>query len=147
MWSDTRDFTPEERKRFEDNHWEDFNAWLAEVAEFRGMTFEDAEKLAHGRIWTGRQAKENGLIDDVGGLDRAIEIAKELAEIPAEDKVTVVHYPEKKDILEVILSGEGNFATAAVRWAIYRFIRGDLAETWNMMTDETVWYMEEFSLE
>ena len=147
MWSDTRDFTPEERKRFEENHWEDFNAWLADVAEFRGMTFEEAEKLAHGRIWTGRQAKENGLIDDVGGLDRAIEIAKELAEIPAEDGVTLVHYPEKKDIIDAILSGEGDFATAAVRWVIYRFIRNDLAETWNMMTDNSVLYMEDVYFE
>ncbi len=147
MWSDTRDFTPEERKRFEENHWEDFNVWLADVAEFRGMTFEEAEKLAHGRVWTGRQAKENGLIDEVGGLDRAIEIAKELAEIPAEDGVTVVHYPEQKELIDIILSGEGNLATAAVRWVIYRFIRDDLAETWNMMTDNTVFYMEEVYFE
>ncbi len=147
MWSDTRDFTPEERKRFEENHWEDFNAWLADVAEFRGMTFEEAEKLAHGRVWSGRQAKENGLIDEVGGLDRAIEIAKELAEIPAEDNVTLVHYPEKKDIIDAILSGEGDFATAAVRWVVYRFIRDDLAETWNMMKDNSTLYMEKVDFE
>ena len=111
------------------------------------MTFEEAEKLAHGRVWTGRQAKENGLIDEVGGLDRAIEIAKELAEIPVEDGVTVVHYPEQKELIDIILSGEGNLATAAVRWVIYRFIRDDLAETWNMMTDNTVFYMEEVYFE
>jgi protease-4 len=147
MWSDTKDFTPEERKRFEENHWDDFNAWLADVAKFRGMTFEEAEKLAHGRVWTGNQAKENGLIDDVGGLDRAIEIAKELAEIPADEGVTIVHYPEKKELIDVILSGEGDFATAAVRWVIYRFIKDDLAETWNMMNESRVFYMEDAYLE
>jgi protease-4 len=134
LFSDTRDFTPEERARFEKNHWEDFNAWLADVAAFRGMTFEEAEKLAHGRIWSGRQAKENGLIDEVGGLDRAIEIAKELAEIPAEEKVTVVHYPEKKDLLDMILSGGGDgMAASAARWALYRFIREDLVGTMEML--------------
>jgi len=129
IWSDTRDFTPEERARFEENHWQDFNVWLADVAAFRGMTFEDAEKLAHGRVFSGRQAKENGLIDDVGGLDRAIELAKELAGIPADEKVTVVHYPKKKDLLDMILSGGDNMVASAARWALYRFIREDLAGT------------------
>jgi protease-4 len=129
IWSDSRDFTPEERARFEENHWQDFNAWLADVAAFRGMTFEGAEKLAHGRVFTGRQAKENGLIDEVGGLDRAIELAKELAEIPADEKVTVVHYPKKKDLIDVILSGGDNMVASAARWMLYRFIREDLAGT------------------
>lgn len=133
LWSDTRDFTPEERARFEENHWADFNAWLADVAAFRGMTFEEAEKLAHGRIWTGRQAKENGLVDEVGGLDRAVEIAKELAEIPADEKVTLVHYPEKQELLDMILSGGGDAVTTAARWALYRFVRGEVAGTIEML--------------
>jgi hypothetical protein len=61
--------------------------------------------------------------------------------------VTVVHYPEKKDIMEVLLSGEGDFAKAAVRWVIYRFIRDDLTETWNMMTDNPALYMEDLYFE
>ena len=134
MWSDSRDFSADERARFEQNHWEDFNAWLADVAAFRGMTFEEAEKLAHGRIWSGRQAKENGLIDDVGGLDRAIEIAKELAEIPADEKVTVVHYPEKRDLFDIILGG-GDVVAAAARWTLYRIIREDLRGTIEMMEE------------
>jgi protease-4 len=147
MWSDTRDFTESERERFEKNHWEGFNEWLADVAEYRGMTFEEAEKLAHGRIWTGRQAKENGLIDDVGGLDRAVEIAKELADIPADEKVTLVHYPEKKDLLELILSGGGGGTTAAVRWVLYRFIRDDLAESYRLLTDGTLDYLADVPVE
>lgn len=135
IWSDSRDFTPEERARFEENHWQDFNAWLADVAEFRGMTFEEAEKLAHGRIWTGRQAKENGLIDDIGGLDRAIELAKELAEIPSDEKVTVVHYPEKKDLIDMILSGGGDMVVSAARLVLYRFIREDLVGTVKMIEE------------
>ena len=142
IWSDTRDFTPEERKRFEENHWEDFNAWLADVAESRGMTFEEAEKLAHGRIWSGRQAKENGLVDEVGGLDRAIELAKELAEIPADEKVTVVHYPVQRDLFEMILGG-GDVVAAASRWALYRLIREDLASTVEMMREGTFDYIPE----
>ena len=131
MWSPYMDFTPEERARFEDDHWKSFNLWLDRVAKKRGMTFEQAEKLAHGRVWTGRQAVANGLIDDVGGLDRAVEIAKELAGIPADEKVTLVHYPEQQDLMDVILSGGDT--TMTIKWMIYRFIREDLAESWNLV--------------
>jgi protease-4 len=141
MWSSYRDFTDQERERFEDNHWDGFNTWLADVAEHRGMTFEEAEKLAHGRVWTGNQAKANGLIDEVGGLDKAIEIAKQMAEIPEDEDVTIVHYPEKQGFLDMILGGGGD-ATAVVRYLIYRFIRDDLAETWNMLTQRHLYMME-----
>ncbi|MCP3860914.1 MAG: signal peptide peptidase SppA, partial [Phycisphaeraceae bacterium] len=83
MWSADRDFTDAERERFETDHWRGFNEWLQDVADHRGMTFEEAEKLAHGRVFTGRQSLANGLIDELGGYDRAVELAKELAEIPA----------------------------------------------------------------
>ncbi len=141
MWSDLRDFTDEERQRFEADHWKGFNWWLADVADERGMTFEEAEKLAHGRVWTGRQAKANGLVDEVGGLDRAIEMAKELAGIPADEKVTVVHYPKKKDLLEILLSGGGDL-TAAAKYIVYRFIHNDIAETWNTIAREPMYMME-----
>ncbi|MBN1162969.1 MAG: signal peptide peptidase SppA [Candidatus Krumholzibacteriota bacterium] len=142
MMSDLRDFTREEREIFERNHWDGFNHWLRDVCERRGMTFEEGEKLAHGRVWTGRQAKNNGLVDELGGLDRAIELAKELAEIPAEEKVSVVHYPVKKDLLETLMGGGGSF-TAAARYLVYRFIREDLAETWNLVTDQKLYLVND----
>ena len=141
FYSDTRDFTPEERARFEQNHWDGFNLWLADVAKHRGMTFSQAESLAHGRVWTGRQAKANGLIDELGGLDRAIEVAKELAKIPADEKVTVVHYPAKKGFLQVLL-GEGGGISAAARYAVYRFIHEDVADTWRMLNEGNLYVTE-----
>jgi protease-4 len=143
--SDYRDFTKEEREIFEKTHWDDFNAWLGDVAQRRGMTFEDAEKLAHGRVWTGRQAKANGLVDEVGGLDRAIEVAKELAKIPTDEKVTIVHYPKKKSLVEMIFAGEESITTAA-RWMIFHFIHDDLAETWNTMTSGQLYLAEDVSI-
>jgi protease-4 len=94
------------------------------------MSFEEAEKLAHGRVWTGRQGRENGLVDETGGLDRAIAVARELAAIPEKDKVTVEHFPVKKSFVEELMSGGGFSAVA--EYVVYRFIRADLAETWNM---------------
>ena len=66
IMSDHRGFTPEQRARFEEDHWAGFNIWLEDVAKHRDMTFEQAERLAHGRVWSGRQAKENGLVDELG---------------------------------------------------------------------------------
>jgi protease-4 len=129
MWSEHTDFTRAQRERHVDEHWKNFNRWLADVAEYRGMTFEEAEKLAHGRVWTGRQAKENGLIDEVGGLDRAIELAKEEAGIDVAEEVTLVHYPKKKGLLASIAGGDSPIS-AAIRWAVYRFIHEDLEQTY-----------------
>ena len=126
--SDLRDFTPEERARFEENHWNGFNDWLRDVAEHRDMSFEDAEKLAHGRVWTGRQAVANGLVDEIGDLKHAIELAGQLAGIPADEQVTVEHFPKQKGLLESLMSGDSAGATAA-HWIVYRTIREDVAET------------------
>ncbi|MBP2680860.1 MAG: protease-4 [Candidatus Krumholzibacteriota bacterium] len=127
LYSDHQDFTEEQRARFEDNHWDGFNEWFYDVAKHRGIPADQLEKLAMGRVWTGRQAKENKLIDEVGGLDKAIAVAKELAGIPADQQVTLLHYPKKKGLLETIMSEGG--PTTAVRWALYRFIREDFGRT------------------
>ena len=130
--SDLQDFTPEERARFEENHWNGFNDWLRDVAEHRDMSFEDAEKLAHGRVWTGRQAVANGLVDEIGDLKHAIELAGQLAGIPADEQVTVEHFPKQKGLLESLMSGDSAAATAA-HWIVYRTIREDVAETLNFV--------------
>jgi len=145
MWSGYRDFSERERERFEENHWADFNAWLSDIADHRGMTFEEAEKLAQGRVWSGRQGKANGLVDEVGGLDRAIALARELAEIPADEKVTVVHYPEPQCLVDMILGGGD--VSAAGRWAVYRLIRHDLVETWNRLAGRPLCLMDWIAVE
>jgi len=146
FYSDYRDFTPEERVVFEKNHWAGFDMWLRDVAARRKMTYEKVSQLAMGRVWTGRQAKANGLIDEVGGLDKALEVAKELAKIPADEKVTVVHYPKKKGILSMLMAGEGG-ATEAVNYCIYRYLRNDVAETWRSITQRDLYLMDEAAAE
>jgi protease-4 len=143
FYSDYADFTPEQRKRFEENHWAGFDMWLRDVAARRKMTYEKATSLALGRVWTGRQAKANGLVDELGGLDKAIEVAKDLAKIPAEQKVTVVHYPKKKGLLQSLLGGEGGGLTAAANWVIYRYIREDVAETWSTLSARNLYMLDE----
>jgi protease-4 len=135
MDASDRDFSEQEWQRFTDNHWDHFNRWLADVAEHRGMSFEEAEKLAHGRVFSGRQSVANGLVDSLGGLDHAVEVAKELAGIPTDEQVSLAHFPEKKDLVESLLGGDDEVATAA-RWTVYRMMREDLAETWRMIEQQ-----------
>ena len=130
--ADFRNYSPEEWERFTQNHWDSFNYWLSEVAKDRGMSFEEAELLAHGRVWTGRQAVANGLIDEVGGLDKAIEVAKELADLEADEKVTLVHYPEEQELLDMVMGGGGE-ASLALRSAIFSQIRAEA-----MLTEHTL---------
>ncbi|MBN1825394.1 MAG: signal peptide peptidase SppA [Candidatus Eisenbacteria bacterium] len=145
IWSSQRDFTDEEWERFTENHWEGFNMWLRDVAEKRGMTFEEAEKLAHGRVWTGRQALANGLIDGIGGMDRAVALARDLAEIPEDEMVNVTHFPKEKGLVESIMSGELDFSYLA-RVALYHFIRDDLTATWKLLTDGGALLYEETAI-
>ncbi len=130
MDSPWRDYTPEERQRFEDDHWKGFNHWLRDVAEHRGKSFDEAEKLAHGRVWSGRQAVANGLVDELGDFEHAVQVAKDLVGIPADENVTLVHFPEKKSLVQTLLSGD---LAVAARWAVYRAIREDVSETWKIL--------------
>lgn len=145
FWDDTRDFTDEEWARFSENHWDDFNAWLRDVAEKRGMTFEEAELLAHGRVWMGTQAKENGLIDELGGYYDAIALAKELGGVSADEDVTIEHYPKEKGFLESIMSGG---IAAAVDWVVYDFIQTKARETFQLVSGgRPVWLREDMLIE
>ena len=123
LGTDYRDPTDAECHRHVDAHWKSLNAWLEDVALKRGMTFERAESLAHGRVWTGRQALANGLIDAVGNYDDALALAAELAEIDPETPLDVVHLPATMGLLESFFSdepGSGDPVAAAARAALYR---------------------------
>ena len=112
FYSDSRAFTEEERARFRAMLREGYDAFLERVAEARGKSTEEVDAVARGRVWSGRMAKEVGLVDELGGLERAIELAKEQAGYGASDRFELVVYPEKKSVFEALL---GNFLSARAR--------------------------------
>jgi protease-4 len=57
-------------------------------------------------VWTGAQARVNGLVDELGGLDRAVELVKQRAKIAASEKITLVAYPPRRNVLEMLLNRE-----------------------------------------
>ena len=100
--SDYKPMSPEGRQKLREGIDATYTAFVSRVAEARKKPYEEIEPLAQGRVWLGSQAKGNGLIDEIGGIDRAIELVKERAKIGKDQKVTLVAYPPKRTFLEVM---------------------------------------------
>jgi protease-4 len=78
------------------------------VAEGRKRPYDQMEALAQGRVWLGAQAKMNGLVDEIGGLDRAVEMIKQRTNIAASEQVTLVTYPPRRTLLEMLLKSSND---------------------------------------
>jgi protease-4 len=101
IFRETEKWTPEERAKMESQADKIYkNDFLPKVANGRKKTTDEVDSLGQGRVWTGTQAKQNGLIDEFGGLEKAIEIAKQLAGLPADKDVKRVGYPEPRSFLD-----------------------------------------------
>ncbi len=98
-------WTEEERAKMEGQAQQVyFTDFLPKVAKGRNMNVEKVDSLGQGHVWTGTQAKQNGLVDEIGGLETAIGIAKKLAEIPDDEEVTRVPYPSPGSFFESYFS-------------------------------------------
>ena len=101
IFRETEKWTPEERAKMEDMaHGVYYDNFVPKVAQGRKKSAEEVNTLGQGRVWTGTQAKGNGLLDEFGGLEKAISIAKELANLPADKEVKRVVFPEPRPFLE-----------------------------------------------
>jgi protease-4 len=95
-------FSDDQRARLQDYMQGFYDNFVEKAASSRRTTRERIEAVAQGRVWTGAQAKQHGLVDELGGLSRAIAIAKERAKIPADEDVEVVVYPTRRSIYEAL---------------------------------------------
>jgi protease-4 len=102
IFSDWSDWSDAERTLFKGFIEHTYKIFVGKVAEGRKKTDQEIHKIAKGRIWTGRQGKEIGLVDELGGLDKAIAIAKEMAGIPEKTEPALVEFPKQKDLFEMI---------------------------------------------
>ena len=101
IYTATRALTKSEIAIIQNSVNEGYESFTSKAAAGRDMPLEDLKAIASGRVWTGLQAKENGLIDVLGGLDTAIEIAAAKAGI--EDDYKLRYYPVKKSSLEELI--------------------------------------------
>src|ERR1051325_1231506 len=115
MFRETEKFSDDERAKFEDwiktTYYQDF---VPKVAKGRNKDAQFVDSVGQGRVWTGAQAKDRSLVDEFGGLDKAIEVAKQLAKIPADKGVERVILPYPTTFLQDLLSGDGDNSNTQV---------------------------------
>lgn len=90
-----RPLHPEERDRFEKMIRLYYKDFLGKVAEGRGMSEDEVHEVAQGRVWTGTDGLKKGLVDEIGGLDKAIKMAREAAGIKPDREIDIVEMPHK----------------------------------------------------
>ncbi len=102
--SDYQPLSEAARKKLRDGIDDNYRTFVQKVADARKRKFEQIEPLAQGRVWLGSQAKARGLVDELGGIDRAIELARRKAQIPDTQEVNLVVYPPKRSVIDRLLS-------------------------------------------
>jgi protease-4 len=125
MMSPFDTFTPDQRARLQDYMNGFYEHFVATVAESRDKTPAEIHAVAQGRVWTGRQAREHGLVDALGGLDTAIALAKERAGIPADEEVDVVFYPPRRTLFEAVREQFGSAGLRATLASPLHAVIGD----------------------
>jgi protease-4 len=95
-------FSAEQRAKVLDYMQGFYDNFVEKAAQSRRTTPERIDAIAQGRVWTGQQAKANGLVDELGGLMRAVAIAKERAKIDADEEVELVVYPPRRSLYEAL---------------------------------------------
>src|SRR5690606_10052932 len=117
----TEPFTAAEERVIQQNVENGYEIFLKRVADARGMTRDEVHEVAQGRVYTGEDALEAGLIDELGGLDRAAEIAAEMAGI---SEYTLENYPKKKGIMEVLYGS----SMAKAKSVLFNWIPADIQQ-------------------
>ncbi len=98
IYTVTRRLNSYERQIIQGTVEEGYETFTRKVAESRNMSQEDVKEIAEGRVWTGEQALENGLVDRLGSFDDAVQLAVQLADI--EDNYRLNYYPKQKPFLQ-----------------------------------------------
>jgi protease-4 len=103
IFTEYRPWTDEERAKIRELMTEFYREFVSKAAQGRKRTYEQVHEVAQGRVWTGREALDRGLVDRMGGMDVALAMAKERAGIRKDQDVRLVVLPERKGLLEQFL--------------------------------------------
>ena len=102
----TRAFNADEKAAMQNYINNGYKLFVKRCADGRGMSVEAIERIAEGRVWTGATAKEIGLVDELGGLDKALEIAAEKAEIEA---YSIINYPKESGFFSSLMNEKDDY--------------------------------------
>lgn len=95
-------FSPEQAEQYERLMGRIYDAFVGHVAEGRELTREAVDAVAQGRIWTGRQALDHGLVDHLGGLDAALDLARQQAGLEAGESTAIDFYPRPPSLMDFL---------------------------------------------
>lgn len=111
--SSSSSFSAEDRAAFSTSMDRIYDGFIERVARGRKLPQEQVREIAKGRVWTGAQAKEIGLVDQLGGLEDAITKARQLAKIPSSESVRFKRYPTPQNAWEALASAFGTSSQSA----------------------------------
>ncbi len=100
IFADHAKFSPSQRRLLQTHLDEFYERFLARVAEGRGLDRDQVHAVAQGRVWTGSQALDAGLVDGLGGLDRALASVRSLLDVPQDEPLTLVTRERQLGLLE-----------------------------------------------
>ena len=115
----TRPLTDVEKAVWQKKTEEIYNSFTEKAAEGRNMSVEELRKVASGRVWTGAQAKERGLVDVLGNFEDAVEIAA--AKAGVQDDYRIRYYPTQKTFIEQWLNDAEDYTNT-------RLLKGELGD-------------------
>ncbi|MEZ5364568.1 MAG: S49 family peptidase [Bryobacterales bacterium] len=142
--SDYRPLTEDERAKLRQGVEKVYDSFVRKVAEARGMDWDATHEVAQGRVWLGSQALQVGLVDELGGLDRALALVKEKAGLDPNEDVSLIAYPKPKSFLEILLEQNG----MAQAPALPAFLRERLrfASAWPALAEGGVLALSPYAL-
>src|SRR5580765_3610910 len=108
LYSPVRAFTPEERAKVQEQMQATYDTFVEKAAAGRNTTPERIDAIAQGRVWTGAQGKQLGLVDELGGLERALAVAKQRAKLALDSEVELVVYPGRKSFYDLVTDPLGS---------------------------------------
>ncbi len=126
--SPARRYNADELSKLQEQLQAFYDQFIEKVATSRHTTPQKIDAVAQGRVWTGHQAKQNGLVDVLGGLDAAVAIAKQRAKLGADSEVELVVYPPRKSFYEVLSDqfGGASDQIAVSTWLTANLSKGEL---------------------
>ena len=118
LYSPVRPFNPQERAKVLEQMQATYDTFVEKAAAGRNTTPEKIDAVGQGRVWTGQQAKGLGLVDELGGLDRALVLAKEQAKIARDSEVELIVFPPKKSLYESLADPLGTMESSSTLAAL-----------------------------
>jgi protease-4 len=116
LFSTLHDWTPQQNERIAEDTWRTYREWVEDIAQRRGLTFDEIDAVSQGRVWTGRQALERSLVDETGGFRTALAAVRRLADLDEDEPVRLLHYPERRSAVEMLFAGDLPLAARSALW-------------------------------